>query len=178
LGGEEETGCIVARMIAVVLFAVGTIAFLLGFCFPALAPYIFYVAAGLGIAAIIVLIIWAIVCPTKPCGWGWLLIGQVLICVGWVAVYFWNCCAWLGVAGIAFLLLGIGALAIWAVLCRIGMCRVLREAAIPLTVVALPLIGYILLFPPAAACAISLVGAILATAYAILTTAALSCKGP
>jgi hypothetical protein len=176
---EEGTGCFIARIAAAVLLALALLALLLGLCITSLAPGIFYVALGLAIAAVVVIILWLILCPTKACGWLLLLLAQVFLGVGWISTYFGtNCCSWLWIAGVGLLLLSGGLFAAWAYLCRPGPCQFLREVAIPLTAVVLPAIAYILLVPGVSACVNSIVAIIMSTDAGIITTSALACRGP
>jgi len=180
--GGENAGCIVARLLAVVLFALALLAVLLGICIPVLAPAIYWIAFGLAVAGLIALVLWLVLCGDKPCGWGWLLPAQVLLGAGWISVYFGDfggssgCCPWLGWVGVGLLLLSALFFFLWYRLCHPGWCEVLAEIAYALTGVVLPAIGYILSVPVVQNCVNGEISRILTVIAGLIATSALACK--
>lgn len=182
----EDFGCMALRELAAALAALAILATMVAFCLfvPPSLPFwiVIGVAAGLALAAAIILAIWlGLPCP-RPCAWGLLMAGQIFFGFGWGAVYFFFCCAWLGWVGIVALAIGAGLLAAWINECRPTVCTVFRELAWVLTVVVAPVLAFIILYPPAAACAFGtllarIITAALTIAAAAIATVALACGG-
>jgi hypothetical protein len=141
---------------------------------PMTAPAIYYVAIGFAIGAVVLFILWLVLCP-QICGWWYLMIGEVLLGVGWVAMYFWLCCGWIGWVGLAGTLAGLALLGVYKATCNPTWCWLAKDVAIMFAGVVLPAIGYILVFPPARACAFTWIGAILSTIVALLSIYAVAC---
>jgi hypothetical protein len=173
----ENLGCQVLRELAAALAALALLILGLSFCIATPADaWIFWTISGVlaGLAAI--LFFWWLLSPCpKPCGWGLLFFGQILFGVGWGAVYFFFCCGWIGWVGLGALVVGGGLLAGWIAECRVGPCRVFRELAWVLTVVVLPTLAIILVYPPAIACfAAEVWGRVIAAALSIIAAAIVS----
>lgn len=187
-GSDGGLGCGLLYYFGVACLALGLFALLLALCMPPLVHVLLAAAGILGGIGIILLAIWIIVCP-KPCGWGLLLGAQLSLAVGWVACYygFGPCCHWLGAVGIGLLLLSGGLFIAWIKHCKPTKCEILKEIALPLVSVVVPVLAIVaaatgavllgnLLFAPLAACVNWWVAAIMSIAAGIIATAALACK--
>jgi hypothetical protein len=171
----EDFGCLLLRELVAAFTALAILATMVAFCVFVPGSPAFWivigVAGGLAVAAAIILAIWlALPCP-RPCAWGLLMVGQIFFGVGWGALYFFFCCAWLGWVGVAALAIGAGLLALWYNECRPTVCTVFQELAWVLTVVVAPVVALIFLWPPAALCAVVGVGAIVNAVLTLVTAA-------
>ncbi len=157
--GNEDFGCKLLRELLVGFAALAILGTMLAFCLfvPGSGPFwiVIGVAGGLALAAAIMFGFWLFLPCPRPCGWGLLMAGQIVFGAGWGAVYFFFCCVWIGWVGLGLLLLSAVLLGLWINECRPTVCTVFIELAWVLTVVILPLISFILFYPPAALCALS-----------------------
>ena len=162
-------------MTVAVILAIVSLA--LAVCVPAAAHVLGLMALGLGIAAALAGILWAIFCP-KPCLWALLLAWQVSIGMGFVLLYFTVCCPTFWAIGLALLAAGVALMFVWKRRCRKSTCAVLKELSIALSSVILPLLGWLGVIPALAACINHVVAGILSTLAAAIAAAALHCVGP
>lgn len=120
--------------------------------------------------------IWAIFCP-KPCAWAVLVSAQVVLGVGFAAVYFAACCPPLLFIGLSLVGAGLGLFTAWARICQRSTCDVLQEVALTLVSVVLPLLAWMkFVFPPLALCDNPLLTAVLSSIVAAIGAWALACK--
>jgi hypothetical protein len=158
----EEISCAALRWIAVFLIALGLFLFVAWLCVStslgSVASAVFLgIAIGVFAAGIIVLFIWIVICPVKPCQWGWLIGGQIMLGFGLACLMLSGpstglpCCAWmLAVGAIAA---GLGALffSIWIFRCAPSFCQIVIELA-PVVANALSVIGIIAAVPVLSNC--------------------------
>jgi hypothetical protein len=175
---REAGGCFMLRLIATLLIAAALALVGLTFCkyyllsaptrISAMPPAPFqgawladpfwhYIVAAAILAGvgIVLLLIYAFLkpCRNKPCMWVLLLFGNILLGAGWIMLYFWACCAWIGPLGLVGMVVGAGLLVGWILECRPTRCQVLKELVGVLLPTILAIIAYILLIPDLRACA-------------------------
>jgi hypothetical protein len=188
-GMTEGLGCMLLRWAAVILFILSGLAFIISFCVfsPPVCTFqfcqqaataAFWIGVGFALAGLVVLGIWLLFCPTKPCAWGWLIAGQVLLGVGLVALHFTKCCPQLWIFGVFFTVLGILSFANWVRLCKIGPCTAARELAVVFVSVVAPIIAWAGVGGPVALCINTTVRGIVATVGGAISLFALGCTPP
>ena len=118
---------------------------------PPAAVALFWIAVGLGIAAALVGIFWAIFCP-RPCAWPLLFSWQVLIGVGAMMLCFTVCCPTFWWVGVPLLAAGVALMFVWKNRCKESMCEIWKELFIAISGVIIPALGYIADVPVLAAC--------------------------
>jgi hypothetical protein len=181
-GGDEGFGCMLLRWIGVLLIMLGMFAFIIWLCVPGLPPWaswlVLGIAIGLVAAGIIVLAIWAAVCPIKPCLWGVLLTWQILLGFGLVCLYLTMCCLWLWIVGGLSIFAAAILLGIWVYRCQPTFCQIIIELAPVLTNV-IALIGVVATVPILSACLNPAVGAVVSgvSAGLVLVLAACAAAG-
>jgi hypothetical protein len=143
---EEETGCIISRMAVTILLALGLITAMLALCMPMLSGTFLGVAAGLIAAAGLLLILWLIFCPVKPCNWGLLMSAQVTFGVGVGVLHFTACCPTMLFVGLGGLVAGLALFGLWKEICDISWCRLSKEMATS-ALVAGAILGYVFAIP-------------------------------
>ncbi|NUQ24735.1 MAG: hypothetical protein HUU34_12350 [Saprospiraceae bacterium] len=173
---EESSLCGALRWLIAFSLALALTAFLLGICVPPLASFLFWVAGGAIVVAIGAIILYLIFCPNKPCNWFQLLLAQVLLSVGYVAMCLSNCCIFMLPVGLVFAIIGIVLFITWKNGCKKTWCEVSKEAASVLNAVIIPVISYILLTPLLQTCVNTTISTILSTLVGILTIYAINCK--
>jgi PKD domain len=176
--GDEGFGCTLLRWVGVLLIMLGLFAFIVWLCVPGLPPWaswlILGIAIGLVLAGIVVLLIWAAICPIKPCLWGLLLAWQILLGFGLVCLYLTTCCWWLWIVGGAAIALAAILFGIWIYRCQPTFCQVIIELAPVLTNV-LAVIGVVASVAILRACLNPAVGAVVSTISAVLVLILASC---
>jgi hypothetical protein len=189
-GTGEGFGCRLLRWLAVILLSLAGVAFIIAFC--AFAPplctapgcanlqQVFIgIGIGLALAGLIALGLWLLLCPTKPCAWGWLLAGQVLLGVGTFALYFAPCCPALWIIGGILVLAAIFCFWRWVTLCKVGLCPLAAEILIVLATVVVPIVATLVGLPivgaAIAACVSKIVGAVVGIVVAILSAIVANC---
>lgn len=172
-GEEEGWGCFTLRAIMTIAAILALVAVSLAACIPQAAPALIWMAAILGAAAAIAGFFWTIFCP-KPCAWALLLAWQVAFGAGWALLYFTKCCPAFWVIGILLVGLGVTLMLVWKQRCKKSYCAVLKELALALSGVILPLLGWLVVIPALANC-IGLFAGILGVLAAIITVSALNC---
>ena len=155
----ETLSCFVLRLLAPIFGALAIVSAFLAFCFtplPPLPPFwpLIIIAAVFALVAVIVFILWLKQTCPRPCAWGLLMIAQLLIGAGWGGVFFAFCCPWLGWLGLVLLGVGIGLLGLWISECKPSPCGVISEIGFVLFGVAIPVIGFVMIYPPAQVCAL------------------------
>lgn len=141
-GGGGFDWCFVGRASIIILLILAMIALYIAICVPGAALPGGVTAAGLGLAAAILIAIWLLTCD-QPCSWGLLFAWQVSLGAGIGALYFAACCPELWTIGIGLIAAGLGGLAWWRRRCRASRCDVLRELIIVFSGVILPVLGWI-----------------------------------
>jgi hypothetical protein len=181
-GGDESAGCMILRWIGVLLISLGLFAFIIWLCVPGLPPWaswlILGIAIGLVLAGIIVLVIWGVTCPIKPCLWGLLLAWQILLGFGLVCLYLTTCCWWLWIVGGGAVFLAAILLGIWVYRCAPTFCQVIIELA-PVLANVIALIGVVAAIPILMACLNLAIGTFvgITSAGAVLVLAACAAAG-
>jgi len=175
--GGEGWGCFGLRVLMTIAAILAIVALALAICLPPAAYALGWIALGLGIAAALAAIFWAILCP-KPCAWALLLAWQVSVGVGFVLLYFTVCCPSFWWIGLSLLVAGLALMLVWKRRCHKNTCEVLKELSIALSSVILPLLGWLGVIPALAACINHLVAGILSTLAAAVGAAVLHCVGP
>jgi hypothetical protein len=175
--GGEGFGCFGLRVLMTVAAILAIVSLALAVCVPPAAYVLGWIALGLGIAAALAGVFWAIFCP-KPCAWALLLAWQVSIGVGFVLLYFTVCCPTFWLIGLALLAAGVALMFVWKRRCRKSTCAVLKELSIALSSVILPLLGWLGVIPALAACINHVVAGVLSTLAAAIAAAVLHCVGP
>lgn len=172
--GGETGGCFGLRVIMTIAAILAIVSVSLAACIPAAAPALFWVALGFAILAALAGLVWNYLCP-KPCGWGLLLAWQVSLGVGFVLLYFTLCCPVFWPIGLALVAGGIALMLVWKQRCHKNKCAVLKELVVALSGVLLPLLGWLGVIPPLAACINPWVAGVLSTLAAAAALAAASC---
>jgi PKD repeat protein len=172
--GGEGGGCFALRAIMVIAAILAGVSLLLAACVPAAASALLYVALACAILAFGAGLVWALFCP-RPCAWGLLFAWQVALGIGYAALYFSTCCAWLVGVGLPSLALGLTLAVVWKSRCKKTQCELLKELVVVLSGVVLPVLGWLGVIPGLSACTnTALVGA-LSTLIAALVIAAANC---
>ncbi len=127
-GGDENTGCVIARVAMVVLLATAIVAGLLATCLPPPAPWLI-ASAAFAAAFILVALLWGLLCNPKPCKWLLLVTAQACYAAGLMLVNSIGCCATLGYVGAGVATLGLLLLIVWKEACNMGWCAFAREVA-------------------------------------------------
>ncbi|MET8865427.1 PKD domain-containing protein [Nonomuraea sp. NPDC004580] len=177
----EVLGCGILRWAAVLLIALGLFVFVIVACVPGLGQALMYVligvAIGLILAGIILLLIWAFICPNKPCAWFLLILWQITLAFGVVCLYFTVCCPillWIGLGAIAGALVLLG---LWINACRPTFCRIIAELA-PVLANIIAGIGIVAAIPLLNACLNPAIGVIVGGVSAILVGILATCAVP
>lgn len=172
---SEGGGCTGLRWAAVILAILATLSLYICLCVPGASPAFCWAALGLAAGSAILLAIWAIFCPRKPCMWGLLIAWQIALGAGIGALYFAPCCPWLWAVGAGLIATGLAGLIVWARECRKASCQVLAEVAVVITVVIIPVINWLGLIPLLAACLNPWVEAAVATLSGVIVVALAKC---
>ena len=173
-GGGGGWGCFGLRVIMTIAAILGLVALALAACIPPAAYVLAWIAAGLGLLALIAGILWGIFCP-KPCLWGLLLAWQVSIGAGLLLLCFTTCCPIFWPIGLGLVAAGIALMLIWKRRCRKNQCQVLKELVIAISGVLIPLLGSLGLIPVLAPCLNPLVTAAVSVLAGVITIMAASC---
>ena len=173
-GGGGGWGCFGLRVIMTIAAILAIVAVSLAACIPAAATALLWLAAALGVVAAIAAFFWAIFC-TKPCAWGLLLTWQVALGVGLILLCFTVCCPVFWVIGLLLFAAGVALMFVWKRKCKKSNCAVLKELVIAISGVVLPLLGWLGVIPPLAACINTVVTGILSTLAAAIAIAATNC---
>lgn len=172
---DESFGCMVLRWLIVIFTVLASISIIIWLCVPGAGGAFGWIAVGLGIAAAIVSILWALACP-KPCGWSLLLAWQVGLGIGIGALYFAPCCPWLWWLGGGLIAAALTSLTLWIRRCRVSFCKLMVELLVVLSAVIVPALGWIAGIPQLAACVNSVVAATVSTMSAVVAIAVAGCK--
>ena len=170
----EGWGCKGLRWAGVILLILATIALYIGLCIPGAGSEWLWAAVSLAVAGAVLLVLWAFFCP-KPCGWALLLAWQVALGAGIGALYFAKCCPWLWAVGGGLIAAGLAGLIAWWIKCHRTLCQVLVELAIVLSVVILPVLGWIASIPFLTPCLTPAVDATVASVTAAVTAGLAAC---
>jgi hypothetical protein len=82
-----------------------------------------------------------------------LLFANIFLGAGWIMIYFWACCPWIGPLGLVSMVVGAGLLIGWAARCKPAKCQVLKELVGILLPTIVAIIAYLLFIPDLRACA-------------------------
>jgi hypothetical protein len=176
-GGGEGWSCFAARLVMTLAAILAIASLALAICLPpAAASVLAWIAAGLGAVAVIAGALWGIFCP-KPCAWALLLSWQVSIGVGCLLLCFTTCCPNFWWIGLGLLAAGVALMSVWKSRCHKDACGVLKELAIALSSVVVPLIGWLGMIPVLSACINHAVATALSTLAGIVTAAVVHCGG-
>jgi PKD repeat protein len=174
----ETLGCAILRWAAVLLIALGLFVGVIWACVPGLSQstsnLLLGIAIGLILAGIILLIIWAFICPAKPCAWVLLILWQVLLAFGIVCLYFTVCCPVLWWIGGGSILLALILLGWWVAMCKPTFCRVIAELS-PVLANVIAGIAIVAAIPILKACLNPAVGVAVGTVSAILVGILAAC---
>ncbi len=173
--GGEGGGCTGLRWAAVILAILATLALYICICVPGAGMVFCWIAAGFAAVSAILLAIWYFFCPNKPCMWGLLLASQIALGAGLGALYFAPCCPWLWAVGAGLIIAGIAGMLTWRVKCKKTWCQLFAELAVVITVVIIPVIGWLGLIPALAACLNPWVVAAISTLSAAIALALAKC---
>jgi FOG: PKD repeat len=173
-GDGEGFGCFGLRAIMTIAGILAIVALALAACIPPAASILLAIAAGFGLVAAIVGLIWGFLCP-KPCAWALLLAWQVAIGAGYMLLCFTTCCPSFWPIGIGMIVVGIGLMLLWKSHCHKNKCQVLKELVLAISGVLIPLLGWFGAIPILAPCINHVVTAALSALAAALTVAALHC---
>jgi PKD repeat protein len=146
----EDAGCFALRAILIIAAILAGVSLLLAVCIP--APVLAWVALGFAIIALVAGIFWWWFCP-KPCLWGLLFAWQVALGIGYVALYFTLCCHlllwWVGIPSVVA---GLTLAVVWKHRCNKTNCQLLKEIAVAISGVVLPLLGWLGVIPALSLC--------------------------
>jgi hypothetical protein len=113
-------------------------------------------------------------CP-KPCGAALLVGWQIALGAGIGALYFANCCPALWAIGIGLIAAAIAGLEIWRRRCRRTLCDVAAELAVVITVLVVPILGWLANLPILSTCLNPAVAAAVGIISGILTLILINC---
>lgn len=171
---DEGGGCKGLRWAGVVAAILATLALYICQCVPGAGSAFCWAALGLAIVSAVLLGIWWIWCP-KPCGAGLLIAWQIALGAGIGALYFAPCCPVLWVIGGALIAAAVAGMVLWIRRCRKTRCQVLAELAIVITVVVVPILGWIAGVPFLGACLDPIVAASVSTLSALIAIGLAHC---
>jgi hypothetical protein len=171
-GRGEGWGCIVARWVIIALTIMASLALWIAICVP--MPAFFWFAGGFALAAAIVTGIWLAFCD-QPCAWGLLLGWQIALGVGICALYYANCCPWLWGAGAGSIALAVLLFAEWRRTCQPTFCHTVAQLGMVITVVIIPVMGWLANIPGLAACMNPMVAAAVGALGAAVGIALVAC---
>jgi hypothetical protein len=172
--GGEGGGCKGLRWSAVILFILSALSLYICICVPGAGSAFCWASLALAVAAGVLLALWLIFCP-QPCGWELLMAWQIALGTGIGALYFAPCCPWLWFLGGALILAAAAAFTAWIRKCKITFCQMLKELAIVISGVILPVIGWIAGISFLAACLNPIVAASVSTLAAAVAIGLASC---
>jgi hypothetical protein len=171
---DESAGCLGLRIAIAVLAALGFLFAMLAGCLG--VEELYYVSGGFLTVAAVLLVIYALFCPNKPCSWALLLTGQILLGTGVAAIILSNCCTWMQAAGAVSLVIGIGLLLLWRSQCDQSFCRLAKEVTFVIGGITLPLIGAIASAPVIQACIDGIASAAVSAIFGPIAAFAASCR--
>lgn len=134
-----------------------------------------WISLGLAIGAAVILAIWFIFCPRKPCNYLTLFAWQIALGAGIGAMYFINCCPWLLTLGMILITLGFLLLVRWAISCNKSLCQIMGELAIVITVIIIPVLDWLGVIPELMLCINPVVRATVATMSAVIAVVLALC---
>lgn len=135
---QPSNGCLVGRWSIVILLMLAILLAELAYCLN--LPYLYYVVAGLGIAAAILIVLYKIFCRPKPCKWVLLITWQSLLGAGLLTLFFTECCNYLLWFALAQIAAGVGLLIWWKQACKASMCTIVSELTPLMATVIVPII--------------------------------------
>jgi hypothetical protein len=141
-GGGEGGGCRGLRWAGVIAAILAALALYICQCVPIAGVAFCWASLGFAIVAAVLLGIWLFLCP-KPCGAALLIGWQIALGAGIGALYFANCCPTLWAIGAALIAAALAGLIAWIVRCEPTRCQVLAELGVVITVVILPILGWV-----------------------------------
>jgi hypothetical protein len=180
-GGGEGLACGVARILIVLLLALGLVALIFATCPPLvgmllLTPTVMIgIGVGLLVAAGILLLAWLLLCPTKPCGWGWLLAWQTLLTAALIVLHFLTCCPHFLIVGLILILLSIVPFIGWIRKCKPSLCRIFGELLAVIGGLVIPVINVARAIPLISACISPIVHAIVGVIVGIISARVAMC---
>lgn len=154
---DEGGGCMGLRAAGVIAAILAALALYICQCVPLAGAGFCWASLGFAILSAILLGIWFFWCP-KPCGAALLIAWQIALGSGIGALYFAPCCPFLWVIGAALIAAAIAGLIVWRRRCRRTRCQVLAELGIVITVVVVPVLGWLAGVPFLSACLNPIVG--------------------
>jgi hypothetical protein len=138
----EGGGCKGLRWAGVIAAILAALALYICQCVPMAGVAFCYISLGLAILAAVLLGLWLLFCP-KPCGAALLIAWQIALGAGIGALYFAPCCPTLWIIGAALIAAAVAGLIVWIRRCKKTRCQVLAELGVVITVVIVPIIGWI-----------------------------------
>lgn len=141
----QESGCLaflcpIFRLLGILGIAFGLFFFIINSCsFINVPIWIPIVLLAIGILC---LILYAIFCPCKPCGWLWILLWQTFLGLGLLLLIFGDCCNF-WIWGLILVAVSFLWLWIWRRRCDVDRCDILRELLWMWTVLIVPIVGFL-----------------------------------
>lgn len=173
-GGGEGGGCKGLRWAGVIAAILAALALYICQCVPVAGSYFCWIALGLAALSAILLGIWYFWCP-KPCGAALLIGWQIALGAGIGALYFAPCCPTLWIIGAVLIAAAIAGLFLWIRRCKEAFCQVLAELAVVITVVVIPVLGWIAGIPFLSACLNPIIAAAVSTLSAAIALGLAHC---
>jgi hypothetical protein len=151
--GDGDGGfCLGLRIVIAAAGAMALLAVILIACVPQAWLPLLIAAAVFAALAAIAWIVWALLgCPT-PCGWGYLLSGQVMLGAGVASIILSGCCSWMILVGLIIAALGFGSLMLWKAHCNKSWCALAKEITYVIGGIVLPIISVVVAIPILAGC--------------------------
>jgi hypothetical protein len=141
-GPPDGLTCKGLRWAGVIVAILAALALYICQCVPIAGVAFCWASLGFAIVAAVLLGIWLFLCP-KPCGAALLIGWQIALGAGIGALYFANCCPTLWAIGAALIAAALAGLSLWKWRCKPKNCEVLAELGVVITVVILPILGWI-----------------------------------